>query len=113
MIDYVYAFFAGGAITAAVTALELTGHPTLSAMAALFPVVTWLSYLFIGHLDGAAAVSRHALFVMLGTIVAWMPYMFIIYYYSTRIGVARSIVFGIIVFLVLAFLFATVYNKFV
>ncbi|HUY62590.1 MAG TPA: hypothetical protein VMV50_02275 [Candidatus Paceibacterota bacterium] len=113
MIDYLFAFVAGGAITAAVTALELTGYPTLSAIAALFPVVTWLSYIFIGHLDGAAAVSRHAHFVMLGTIFAWMPYMFIIYYYSPRIGVVRSIVFGIIVFLVLAFLFATVYNKYV
>ena len=111
MVEYFLAFFAGGAITMAVTALELSGFPTLSGVAALFPVVTWLSYLFIGQVSGATAVSRHAHFVMLGTIIAWMPYMFIIYYFAPRIGVTRSIMFGVVVFIVLAFIFAAVYNK--
>ncbi len=109
--EYLFAFLAGGAFTLMVTAFELSGFPTISRIAALFPVVTWVSYLFIGHLDGAAAVSRHALFVMFGTLVAWMPYMFIIYYFAPRIGVTWSIVSGIFVFLLLAFIFALVYNN--
>ncbi|MBU6490999.1 hypothetical protein KGQ25_02505 [Patescibacteria group bacterium] len=113
MIEYIFAFLAGGTFTLLVTVLEIYGFPTLSRVAALFPVVTWLSYLFIGHIDGALAVSRHAHFVMLGTLVAWMPYMFIIYYFAPRIGVARAIVLGIVVFLLLAFGFAAVYNKWV
>ena len=112
MLEYVFAFVAGGTITTLVTGLELSGLSTLSAMAALFPITTWLSYVFIGQVSGAASVSRHALFVMLGTLVAWMPYMFIIYYYAPRIGVVKAIALGILVFLVLAFVFAVVYNKF-
>lgn len=111
MIPYLFAFVAGGTFTVLVTMLELSGFHTVSGVAALFPVVTWISYLFIGHLDGALAVSRHAQFVMIGTLVAWMPYMFIIYYFAPRIGVLRAIGFGIIVFLLLAFTFAGVYNK--
>jgi uncharacterized membrane protein (GlpM family) len=111
MMQYLFAFVAGGTFTVLVSVLELSGFHTLSGVAALFPVVTWLSYLIIGHLDGAMAVSRHAQFVMIGTLVAWMPYMFIIYYFAPRIGVTKSIVFGIIVFLILAFIFAAVYNK--
>ena len=113
MIEYLFAFIAGGAFTMLVTAFQLSGFPTLSRVAALFPIVTWLSYLFIGHIDGAQAVSRHAHFVMFGTLVAWMPYMFIIYYFAPRIGVTRAILFGIIAFLLLAFAFAAVYNKWV
>ncbi len=111
IVEYLFAFLAGGTFTLLVTAFELSGFPTLSRVAALFPVVTWLSYLFIGQLDGTAAVSQHALFVMLGTLVAWMPYMFIIYYFTPRIGVTWSIAFGIIAFLLLAFAFAAVYNN--
>lgn len=111
MIQYLFAFLAGGTFTLLVTAFQISGLPTLSRIAALFPVVTWLSYLFIGNLDGAQAVSEHARFVMIGTLVAWMPYMFIIYYFSPRIGVTRAIVFGIVVFLLLAFAFAAVYNR--
>ena len=87
--------------------------PSTQYQSALFPIVTWLSYLFIGHIDGALAVSQHARFVMFGTLVAWMPYMFIIYYFAPRIGVTRAILFGIIVFLLLAFAFAAVYNRWV
>ena len=111
MIDVVFAFFAGGTITATVTLLELSGQPTLSAMAVLFPVTTWLSYLFIGHISGPEAVSRNAQFVMLGTIFAWMPYMYVIHRYAPRIGSVKAIAAGVVTFLVLALLFTLVYNK--
>lgn len=111
ILEYAIAFLAGGTITVLVTAFELSGFPTLSRVAALFPVVTWLSYLFIGYLDSAETVSKSAHFVMLGTLVAWMPYIFIIYYFAPRIGVGRSIVFAIAVFFFLAFIFSAVYNK--
>ncbi len=111
MNDVIYAFFAGGTITAAVTWLEFSGRPVLSAMALLFPVSTWLSYLFIGHISGPEAVSRNALFVMLGTIFAWMPYMYVIHYLAPRIGSGRAILAGIATFLVLAFLFTMIYGK--
>ena len=94
----------------AVIYFETSGLPTLSRLAALFPIFTWLSYLFIGKLSGAEAVSRHALFVLLGTIIAWLPYMFIIYYFAPKIGTTKSIVLGIVIFLILAVLFIRFYK---
>lgn len=94
----------------AITYFELSGFPTLSRLAALFPVFTWLSYLFIGRLSGPEAVSRHAMFVLLGTLVAWVPYMFMIYFFAPKIGSTKAIVFGMVVFVVLAWLFVKFYK---
>lgn len=113
MSEYLIAFFAGGTITALVVALETSGYPTLSGVAALFPIVTWISYIFIGQLSGAGAVSRHSLFVLLGTLIAWTPYMVTIHYLSPRIGVNKAIVVAIVVFFIVAFLYVTAYNKLV
>lgn len=112
MPEYIIAFFAGGTITAVVVALQSAGYPTLSGVAALFPIVTWLSYIFIGQLSGAQAVSQHSLFVLLGTLIAWAPYMLTIYYLSPRIGVNKTIVIALVVFFIVAFIYVTMYNKF-
>ena len=109
-MEYVFAFFAGGIVTVAITYFEASGWPMLSRLAALFPVFTWLSYLFIGKLSGAEAVSRHALFVLFGTIIAWLPYMFAIYYFAPKIGSTRAVFLGIAVFLVLALAFIKFYK---
>ena len=101
IIEYIFAFLVGGLITVAITYFETSGFPLLSRLAALFPVFTWLSYLFIGKLSGPDAVSRHSLFVLLGTIAAWIPYMFTIYYFAPKIGSTRAILLGILVFFVI------------
>ncbi|MBI2639884.1 MAG: GlpM family protein [Candidatus Sungbacteria bacterium] len=108
--EYFFAFLAGGFITVAIIYFETSGHLLVSRLAALFPVFTWLSYLFIGKLSGGEAVSQHALFVLLGTIIAWLPYMFVIYYFAPKFGVVKAIALGILVFLVLAFVFIKLYK---
>jgi len=110
MGNYVFAFLIGGTITVAITYLEIGGFPLLSRLAALFPVFTWLSYLFIGKLSGDEAVSQHALFVFLGTIIAWLPYMFSIYYFAPKIGSTKAVLFGIAIFLTLALIFIKLYK---
>lgn len=111
MIQYLLAFVAGGTMTLGVVALEINGFTLLSRLAALFPVITWIGYLFIGDsIGGEQAVSKHALFVVLGTLVAWVPYMLILYYFSPKIGVHRAIAFGLVVFVILALLFTAVYK---
>jgi uncharacterized membrane protein (GlpM family) len=109
MGEYIFAFFVGGAITAAITYLEASGLPLLSRLAALFPIFTWLSYLFIGKIAGPEAVSKHALFVLLGTLFAWLPYMFVIYYFSPKIGPTSAILLGLTVFIILAMVFIRIY----
>ncbi|MDE2001513.1 MAG: hypothetical protein KGI60_03020 [Patescibacteria group bacterium] len=110
MIEYIFSFIVGGVITTAIVYFEQAGFPLVSRLAALFPVFTWLSYLFIGELSGPEAVSRHSLFVLLGTVFAWIPYMFVIYYFAPRWGSARAIIAGIVTFLVCAYVFIKVYK---
>lgn len=109
-MTYLLTFIIGGLITTAITYFESSGWPLVSRLAALFPVFTWLSYLFIGKISGSEAVSRHALFVLLGTIVAWLPYMFIIYFFAPKIGAVKAIILGICVFLILAVIFIKLYK---
>lgn len=111
MLEYLFAFLVGGVVTTLITYLEISGLPLLSGLAALFPIFTWLSYLFIGNLDGPNAVSRHSLFVLLGTIVAWIPYMFVIYFLAPRLGSGKAILLGLAVFIVLATIFVLMWNK--
>ena len=101
-MEYIFAFLVGGTITVLITYFEASGFPLLSRLAALFPVFTWLSYLFIGKLSGDTEVSRHSLFVLLGTIVAWIPYMFIVYYFAPKIGSTKAVLAGLVTFVVLA-----------
>src|SRR3989344_3216685 len=110
MKEYIFAFLAGGFITVLIVYFEAGGFPILSRLAALFPVFTWLSYLFIGKLAGSEAVSRHALFVLLGTIVAWLPYMFVIYYFAPKIGTMKAVLTGLLVFIFLATIFIKFYK---
>lgn len=107
---YIFAFLVGGAVTTSITYFEASGWPLLSRLAALVPVFTWLSYLFIGKLSGAEEVSRHALFVLLGTLVAWVPYMFVIYYLAPKIGAGKAILAAMAVFLIMALLFIKFYK---
>jgi len=110
MTQYLYAFIVGGSVTTAIVYFEASGLPLLSRLAALFPVFTWLSYLFIGKLNGPHAVSEHAWFVLIGTIVAWLPYMAVIALLAPRIGPTKAVLTGIVVFLVLATTFAYFYK---
>jgi uncharacterized membrane protein (GlpM family) len=112
MFKNIFIFFLGGSITLAITYFENAGFPLLSRLAALFPVFTWLSYLFIGQSQGPKEVSSHSLYVLLGTLFTWAPYMLVIHFLSPRLGVTRSILVAMAVFLVLAVIFIKTYQKF-
>ncbi len=107
---YILAFIVGGLVTVAITYFEASGFPLLSRLAALFPIFTWLSYLFIGKIGGDKAVAEHSLFVLLGTLVAWVPYMLAIYFLAPRIGSVKAILVSVGIFLVMAFIFIKVYR---
>ena len=110
MFQYIFTFIVGGIITTSIVYFESSGFPLLSRLAALVPVFTWLSYLFIGEISGPKEVSSHALFVLLGTVVAWMPYMLTIYFLAPRIGSLKAVLAGILIFLVLATIFVRFYK---
>lgn len=104
-------FILGGSITLAITYFENAGFPMLSRLAALFPVFTWMSYLFIGQNHGSAEVSSHSLFVLLGTLFAWMPYMLTIHFLSPHLGTTKAILVAIVVFVILALIYIKLYPK--
>lgn len=110
MIEYFFAFFVGGLVTLVIVYFEVHGSPLFSRLAALFPVFTWLSYFFIGALKNNEAVSRHSLFVLLGTIFAWIPYMLIVYLLAPKIGANKALLLGILTFVSCAYIFIKLFK---
>jgi uncharacterized membrane protein (GlpM family) len=111
-MKYLLYFVSGGVITTVIVSLEESGMPLFSRLAALFPVFTWISYMFLGESETPQQIASHAKFVLAGTIVSWIPYMLSIIYFSPRIGVYKAIAVSIILFVVIALLFTYAYSKF-
>ena len=110
--SYVLYFVIGGLITTLIVVLEESGLTLLSRLAALFPVFTWIAYLFIGGFGTAQQVSEHAKFVLIGTIFSWIPYMLTIVYLAPKLGVHKAVLIAIGVFVVIALIYSYVYLKF-
>ena len=111
ILRYFFYFVVGGMITTIIVGFEQSGFTLISRIAALFPVFTWIAYLFIGSSGTAQQVSEHAKFVLLGTMVSWIPYMLAIIYLTPKIGVNKSILIAIGIFLVISLIYSYVYFK--
>jgi uncharacterized membrane protein (GlpM family) len=105
-------FITGGLITTIIVVLEEIGQRTLSELATLIPVFTLVAYFFIGQTKGGKAVGQHAKFVLVGTLISWVPYMLVVAYLSPRIGPNKAILAGLITFFVLALIYIVVTNRF-
>ena len=105
-------FLTGGIVTLLIVALEESGFSTWSGIAALMPVFTLVSYIFIGGNKGGIAVSEHAKFVLLGTILSWIPYMLAVIYLAPQIGAYKSIAVGMVIFIVCALIFVLIANRY-
>ena len=105
-------FITGGLFTTIIVVLEETGQRTLSALATLIPVFTLVAYFFIGQTKGGQAVGQHAKFVLVGTLISWVPYMLVVAYLSPRIGPNKAIIAGLGVFFVLALIYIAIVNRF-
>lgn len=100
--NYLIYFLVGGAFTAIIVALEENGSRLLSGFATLVPVFTLVAYIFIGQSKGGSAVGQHAWFVLIGTLVSWVPYMVLVAYLAPRIGPKFAIGAGLLGFFILA-----------
>jgi|SRR3989338_10011379 len=101
-------FITGGLFTTIIVALEESGYRTLSGLATLIPVFTLVAYFFIGQTQGSMAVSQHAKWVLVGTLVSWVPYMLVVAYLSPKIGSHNAILLGLAVFFVLALIYIAI-----
>ena len=105
-------FITGGVVTTIIVVLEERGQRTLSELATLIPVFTLVAYFFIGQTKGGIAVGQHAKFVLIGTLISWVPYMLVVAYLAPRIGPNKAILAGLAVFFVLALIYIAVANRF-
>ena len=105
-------FITGGLFTTIIVALEESGQRTLSGFATLIPVFTLVAYFFIGQTQGSDAVGQHAKWVLVGTLVSWVPYMLSVVYLSPRIGSHNAILVGLAIFFVLALIYIMVVSHF-
>lgn len=108
---YLLYFVTGGAITTAIVSLEESGMPLFSRLAALFPVFTRLSYIFLGQTESPQQIASHAKFVLTSTLVSWVPYMLSIIYISPRIGIYKAILVSVVLFTVIALLYSWLYYR--
>jgi uncharacterized membrane protein (GlpM family) len=104
-------FITGGLFTAIIVALEENGQRILSGLATLIPVFTLVAYFFIGQTAGNNAVSQHAKWVLVGTIVSWVPYMLAIAYFAPKVGSHRAILAGLTIFFILALAYVAIANR--
>lgn len=103
--NYLVYFLTGGIFTVIIVAFEENGSRLLSGFATLVPIFTLVAYIFIGESRGGVAVGQHAWFVLIGTIVSWVPYMVAVALLAPRIGPKYAIAAGLFTF----FVFALVY----
>ncbi len=106
--SYILYFLTGGIFTTLIVALEESNYHLLSGFATLMPVFTLVAYIFIGETSGPKAVGQSAWFVLIGTLVSWVPYMLLVAYLAPRIGTRGAIGIGILGFFVLAAIYLLV-----
>lgn len=109
--NFIAYFITGGLFTAVIIALEESGYRILSGFATLIPVFTLIAYFFIGQTQGGEAVGQHAKFVLVGTLLSWVPYMIVVAYLSPVLGPRRAIFLGLFTFFVLALSYITAVNR--
>lgn len=102
MLNIVIYFAAGGAVTTAIVLLEESGWRLLSGLATLMPVFTLIAYFFIGESRGGGALADHAKLVLVGTVVAWVPYMLAVIYFAPKTDTYKAIGIGLAVFFFMA-----------
>lgn len=92
---------------------EKIKNPLVAGIFVLVPIFTWLSYLFFGlDENGPKEVAYNTKFVIIGTLIAWVPYMLTMHFLATRIGVYKAILAGVIVFLILASIYVWIVHAF-
>lgn len=98
MLNILVYFFTGGIVTTAIVLLEESDHRLLSGFATLVPVFTLIAYFFVGESRGGKALSEHAQLVLVGTLVAWVPYMLTVILLAPHLSTYKAIGAGLLVF---------------
>ena len=110
--NWIIYFITGGLFTTLIVALEESGHRLWSGLATLVPVFTLVAYIFIGESRGGLAVGQHAWFVLIGTLVSWVPYMIAVAYLSPRLGTTKALLAALSIFFAAALIYLAIVNRY-
>ncbi|MEW6214612.1 MAG: DUF3147 domain-containing protein [Nitrospirota bacterium] len=106
-MKYFLYFLTGGVIVSVVTYFASQAKGLLAAFVANLPVITLITFLTIYFESGQKAVVSYAegLIIML---FPWLAYIFAIIFLTLRLGFIASLIIGISLYLLLAYLIISV-----
>lgn len=104
---YIIYFLVGGTIVSVVTYLASHAKGLLAAFVANLPIITLITFLIIYFESGQKSVISYAqgLIIML---FPWLAYIFSIIFLTNRIGFISSLVIGVFLYLLTAFLIISI-----
>ena len=96
-------FLIGGSVTALTAYFASQGRGILSAFITTLPLLTIFSFLVIAAEGGSQTVQESARGLLLCT-PPWICYVFVVMLGTGRMGLIRSLVLGVVVFVLLSLL---------
>ncbi|MDH5201804.1 MAG: DUF3147 domain-containing protein [Nitrospirota bacterium] len=106
-LKYVLYFLVGGAIVSIVTYFASHARGLLAAFIANLPVITVITFLTVYFESGEKAVVPYAegLVIML---IPWLAYIFAIIFLTHRLGFIPSLVMGMALYFLIAFIIMSI-----
>jgi uncharacterized membrane protein (GlpM family) len=96
-------FIIGGSVTALTAYLASQGRGMLSAFITTLPLLTIFSFLVISAEGGSQTVQEYARSLLLFT-PPWVCYVLVVLLGTGRMGIIRSLVLGVVLFILLSLL---------
>ena len=94
-------FLIGGCVTALTAYYANQGRGILSAFITTLPLLTIFSFLIISAEGGSQTVQEYARGLLIFT-PPWVCYVFVVMLGTGRLGLTRSLVLGVLVFVLLS-----------
>jgi len=96
-------FIIGGSVTALTAYFASQGRGMLSAFITTLPLLTIFSFLVISAEGGSQTVQEYARSLLLFT-PPWVCYVLVVLLGTGRMGIIRSLVLGVVLFVILSLL---------
>lgn len=96
-------FIIGGSVTALTAYFASQGRGMLSAFITTLPLLTIFSFLVISAEGGSQTVQEYARSLLLFT-PPWVCYVLVVLLGTGRMGIIRSLVLGVVLFILLSLL---------
>ena len=103
-------FLLGGTVTALTAYFASQGRGMLSAFVTTLPLLTMVSFLLIYAEGGSKTVEEYARSLIIFT-PPWLCYVTIVLLGVARIGIVRSLILGVLLFVVLSILLQKITSR--